>query len=182
MHTRSNYSKVFTWFIFCSYIQYSFFQRAVAILSLLALEEVLLNFDIGALCAGIHYNYSHSLMGSVILSAICGAVKKLYMPGFSHFSDHQLWLALCLANILLRTRILHRHGVFQGMQYHQHILLTYLHFQADMNPLSLVDIFGHCPRIDRRVYSALIVIFSFCIPAILLGILMTIWTKIKETG
>jgi hypothetical protein len=187
----------------------AFLDLVFGVLNSVGAEGFSLNTDAGAFGADIHCHYSHSLIGSITLSVIYGIVTESYMPGFlasfSHFAEDWLvhnsdlpldpfsgimvggtglWgnyptfafyfeLVFCIVMAFL--------GPHDMTSIYTTSLLVLLHYtSSSINPLVLKGILSMPSTFDRQVYSALTMIFSFSIPAMVFGMLLMQRRKIKK--
>lgn len=184
-----------------------FLDLAFASLTFLGFEGFTLNPHAGALGIDIHCKYSHSLLGSIILSVIYGTATGSFTPAFlaslSHFVGdwlvHNLDLPLdpfsgimiggtsIWGNYptfayyfeLLFCIVLGLFGPKDGTKLYFILSTALLHLTShDSSKALLIKTLSMPSESDRQKYTALAISSSFIIPAILLAYLIR-KTKVK---
>ncbi|CAO3615136.1 unnamed protein product [Mucor hiemalis] len=177
-----------------------FLDIVFGLLSYFGVEGWTANPLAGALGATLHCRFSHSLIGSVLLSVFYGVVTKSFVPGFlasfSHFigdwlvhnqdlplhpfskimvGGTNMWgnyptfafyfeLAFCVFCALLSSK--DRSTLIASG------FIIFLHVSSQSTTATLVGKIVSLSDVLRQRYTALLIISSFMIPALILGYIL----------
>jgi hypothetical protein len=187
----------------------AFLDLVFGVLSSVGIEGFSQNTDAGTLGVNLHCSYSHSLIGSILLSVIYSVVTGSYMPGFlasfSHFVEdwlvHNLDLPLDpFSGIIVGgTQLWGNYPTFAFyfelvfcialaflgphdiINIYTTFFVVLLHFSnREISPFVFKKVLSMPSKFDRQIYSALTMILCFSIPAVLISILMMRRTKMKK--
>lgn len=179
-----------------------FLDVSFGVLTYLGFEGFSPNPHAGNMGVDIHCNYSHSLLGSVILSLIYGAASGSYIPGFlasfSHFIGdmlvHNQDLPLDpFTNIMIGGT--NMWGNFPTFAFYFEMFfclacaalsskdrvtliangfILFIHINSKSSTAQLLQKVLNLSEALQRRYTALIIISSFVIPGLILGYILDI--------
>lgn len=184
-----------------------FLDITFGLLSYYGFEGFFKNPESGSMGVDIHCNYSHSLIGSIILSLIYGIVTGTFIPGFlasfSHFicdwlvhnkdlpldpytnimiGGTELWSSYPILSYYFEMIFCIIFALFSKKDISTisaNIFILLLHLSMHSITPKIFSKILNLPELYKRRYTAIVMISSFVIPAIVIGLILNRKNKNK---